>query len=590
MSGEITHVPKGNKLSPAEYDGSNTHLIGGEANLKIVRTATYVVAASDAPSQVQAQADYVCDGTADEVEIKAAILATAPTSGLVHLSTGNFYISSKMELSALATSPHKVIIEGEGKGTKIISGGNFNIFNNNGNDYTQFRDMYFYGNGGSNSNDIGIEVLSGSTDIIIKNCYFENFYKGVEGNTATRFNVLDCYTTANANMGIYFYQCVDSHMSRIYSIGDATSGVAYSLGVQGSSTYRVTIDDCKALNSYGWGVGVVSAVGVRVTNVDVTLAATAVGGIEFLTNATDGLISDCTVLGVATTANQMGIAVTEGSDRIQISNTTVSSLDRPIWIDDVDYAYILSPNITGNGSDGETWNAGIHLYKDCNYCTIAGGVVRNSNDAGITIGGTSGHRCDYNTVVNVTILDDQTPKTQEYCIKANTAYTNYNILINNKVRSYGTAPFILYAGYQNVVRGNDGYVHSGEIRSVSNTLAAGNANAIGFAWHNPETQDISIKKVVLEITTGGGTVGSHLDVGIADDAAGTNGGTEFFDDLLLNTVQIDDSWVAGDGGTQTKWITCQDSASATDGWIAGQILDANAASLVGKYYIEYEGR
>jgi len=85
-------------------------------------------------------------------------------------------------------------------------------------------------------------------------------------------------------------------------------------------------------------------------------------------------------------------------------------------------------------------------------------------------------------------------------------------------------------------------------------------------------------------------VGSHLDVGIADDAVGTARGTEFFDDLLLNNVKINDSWVAGDGGMQIKWVFCQDSASAVDGWIVGQILDANAANLVGRYYIEYAGR
>ncbi len=40
------------------------------------RTATCMVAAWDAPDPVKAQADYVCDGTADNVEIQAAIDAT----------------------------------------------------------------------------------------------------------------------------------------------------------------------------------------------------------------------------------------------------------------------------------------------------------------------------------------------------------------------------------------------------------------------------------------------------------------------------------------------------------------------------------
>lgn len=125
-------------------------------------------------------------------------------------------------------------------------------------------------------------------------------------------------------------------------------------------------------------------------------------------------------------------------------------------------------------------------------------------------------------------------------------------------------------------------------KTATGFLIAGTTNAIGFAWHNPEAQDILIKKVVVEVTTGGGSIGSYLDVGIADNAVGTNRGTEFLSGLLLlNNMLIYDSYLAIDGGNQTKWILCEDSASATDGWIVGQILVADAASLVGKFYIEY---
>jgi hypothetical protein len=93
-------------------------------------------------------------------------------------------------------------------------------------------------------------------------------------------------------------------------------------------------------------------------------------------------------------------------------------------------------------------------------------------------------------------------------------------------------------------------------------------------------------KVVIEITTGGGTAGAHLVAGIADDTTGTNLGTEFFNGLLLNNASIYDSTLNGDAGTQTKWVVIQDSASATGGWVVGKISDANASSLVGKYHVE----
>jgi len=232
---------------------------------------------------------------------------------------------------------------------------------------------------------------------------------------------------------------------------------------------------------------------------------------------------------------------------------------------------------------------GIRLIGS-NYNTITGNIIRDPSKGypnasqGILLESTS----TYNQVADNIIWSDHANKPQ-YCIKEAAAVDDYNNIHDNLVIGYATGA-ILKSGINSQVKGNTGYITSGEPRFASGPLTAGVANAICFAWNNPETQDILIKKVVVEVTTAGGTVGSHLDVGIADDAIGTNRGTEFFDDLLLNTVQIDDSWVAGDGGTQTKWVFCEDQAAVANDWVVGQILDANAASLVGKYYIEYIGR
>jgi hypothetical protein len=141
-----------------------------------------------------------------------------------------------------------------------------------------------------------------------------------------------------------------------------------------------------------------------------------------------------------------------------------------------------------------------------------------------------------------------------------------------------------------VVAPGSGAIASGEIRGAAGSLTEGNANAICFAWHNPEVSDVFISKVVIEITTPGGTALSVLKVGIADDATGTNLGNEYFTGIDLNTAAITDSWADGDTGVQTKLVVLQDSASATDGWVVGKILTQNAASLVGKYYIFYVGR
>lgn len=116
---------------------------------------------------------------------------------------------------------------------------------------------------------------------------------------------------------------------------------------------------------------------------------------------------------------------------------------------------------------------------------------------------------------------------------------------------------------------------------------------IVFAWHNPEAQDIMIKKIVVDVTTKGGTATSEIEVGIADDAVATNRGTEFFNALDADAAAcVHDSLVAGGTsfGTQDRWVLCQDSASVTDGWVVGEIKTEIANSLVGTYYVEYTGK
>ena len=81
------------------------------------RVATFVVAASDADAQSIAQADYVCDGTADDVEIQAAIDALPAGGGRIHLTQGTFTIASTININrGLPTW-----LSGEGRSTVLAT-------------------------------------------------------------------------------------------------------------------------------------------------------------------------------------------------------------------------------------------------------------------------------------------------------------------------------------------------------------------------------------------------------------------------------------------------------------------------------------
>lgn len=93
------------------------------------RTPHLVVAASNANAVYKQKADYVCDGTADEVEINAAIaaLTLGGTGGTVELTDGTFTVAAAIALTG------KVTLMGQGRlSTRIQRSGTATFITYNG--------------------------------------------------------------------------------------------------------------------------------------------------------------------------------------------------------------------------------------------------------------------------------------------------------------------------------------------------------------------------------------------------------------------------------------------------------------------------
>ena len=95
------------------YNSTTNTLSTDNLDAPTGRTATYVIAASDAPAHVKAQAGVVCDGTADDVEINAALVL-----GNTHLSEGTFTVASSIQV------PSNTILSGEGQASTLIYAAN----------------------------------------------------------------------------------------------------------------------------------------------------------------------------------------------------------------------------------------------------------------------------------------------------------------------------------------------------------------------------------------------------------------------------------------------------------------------------------
>jgi len=182
----ITHS-QSDYMAPDSHD--LTALVTG-------RGATLVVAASD--SLNKAQADYQCDGTADEVEIQAAI-DTLP--GIVFLLAGN-YIAKNIVLSS------RVSLLGEGRQSSIIK--NYSATNEPTLTITASPTLqYFRVHGLGFDKDTGAtpgvhlavaDALYGS----IRDCFFAYGDKGIELDNSYRITVQDCNFMEQVYDGIGF--------------------------------------------------------------------------------------------------------------------------------------------------------------------------------------------------------------------------------------------------------------------------------------------------------------------------------------------------------------------------------------------------
>lgn len=134
----------GYALSPTELvlvPNQNIALIANEYGF--ARTATFVVAASDSSAKSKTQADYVCDGTADDVQIQAAIDALPAGGGKVVLMGGTFNLAA-----GIVETSDNVHIQGQGiEATKIVPTDTIIAFS--------FNDTFF-----GSLNDLSIEAAS----------------------------------------------------------------------------------------------------------------------------------------------------------------------------------------------------------------------------------------------------------------------------------------------------------------------------------------------------------------------------------------------------------------------------------------------
>ncbi len=124
------------------------------------------------------------------------------------------------------------------------------------------------------------------------------------------------------------------------------------------------------------------------------------------------------------------------------------------------------------------------------------------------------------------------------------------------------------------------------VKVAKGDLTAGLADAIAFAWQNPELSAIHVLQVVVDVTTVGGTGSSVMDVDVVADAVSTD--DTILDGIDINADAVYSSLSAGVSGTNaTENVHRMAAKGGANDHITGKILVADASALAGKYYIYY---
>jgi len=209
------------------------------------RTATFVIAASDATAKSKAQADYRCDGVADEVQINLAIAAllgvqdvNVPVSsdnatevlkknqgGKVYLSEGSFTLAAAIDLSG----KNFVTLEGSGPSTIIYQAGTsdenaiecINATDSVASNYITLKEFIIVGNSSSGDGihieDIDFFRMSGvtSSENGGNGFFMDRTQDANEGYDNTW--VTDCFFHRNDANGITIDNCHDTNFQGCWS-------------------------------------------------------------------------------------------------------------------------------------------------------------------------------------------------------------------------------------------------------------------------------------------------------------------------------------------------------------------------------------
>lgn len=527
------------------------------------RTVTVAVAADDASDEEKDQADYICDGVLDKVEVQAALDAVPATGGTVILLGHQFNLEETEDEDhdvLIISNPHTVLhsptfatlaadIGWGGYIVKIdadyVKLSNLKV-HQTGLEYDYQGDGVGFGTDITNPVLASLEIdteagyypvnaKAGATEAIINNCKCTGTLNSKDA-TNTNWRVLNCNLedltlkgdkcVAISNSISDDFKINGSKCTALNNdIGDSLTIAGHYCLAQGNNGARISLN-----GNYNYAIGNVLLDSAPYTalylqgNCNYAIGNYTKTGVDngYGTGIEVKSGDQCTLIGNTCVDGNYGILINTGANDTRVignycsghatANLIVGGATAPLHT-------ALIGNYAANGT-----HYGICLMDSSHYTLLQGNLAYGNVDPGIWLenaqhcvlkgnmvydnlvtehgegGITLYGTVDYCILEGNKCFDTQDPKTQKYGIDIVNANCDENLILGNDVRGNLTAG-IHDAGTGTIIRNNLGYNPVG-IASIS----VGESPFTHTAGASPETVYVS-GGTVSSITKGGNNFG-----------------------------------------------------------------------------------
>ncbi len=338
LTDAVITAPSNNEI--LQYNGSNW--INATNSGASLRASTIIVAAST--SLDTASADYICDGTDDDVQINAALneASTAPGGGRVLLMEGIYYCSAQIRIAT-----NNLILEGQGPEATIIRRGfNYTI-----------------------SGTEGLIYVRKYTAVDV--AYISILNLSLDGNKGA-------FTSANNNNIRYneFDYCI---MQNVIARNSSGAGIYTDDTGTPQETWSLFADsEC----SDNGGIGMTLAAGSDYTTIR---------SMRFLRNTSDGLFvaggaENCLIINCYAQGN-----LVDGFEFAGDNNTASNCMAELNGNGATDIAYNISGNHSSYSNLVSDTQTGVGFEIASTHSTFTGLVAKSSTSHGFSITSSANH-------------------------------------------------------------------------------------------------------------------------------------------------------------------------------------------------------